>query len=154
MQQHVLQFFRRNFNYNAKEGRNWELGLSPSLCALCASEGGPSLTQVFSQDLVMPALLSSHFLLISKSSLPAECCPWLLLSPVAGLEKASEVPPPPLNRSNKPNTALLRKLPHRPNLLLLDWSKLVNPAADFLSSLSLLSSQMNVVKRHKFHRHM
>ena len=62
--------------------------------------------------------------------------------------------PPPLNRSNKPNTALLRKLPHRPNLLLLDWSRLVNPAADFLSSLSLLSSQINVVKSHKFYRHV
>ena len=85
-------FFGETSTIMPKRGEtgNW---VSPPLCALCASEGGPSLTQVFSQDLVMPALLSSHFLLISKSSLPAECCPWLLLSPVAGLEKASEVPP-------------------------------------------------------------
>ena len=75
------------------ETGNW---VSPLLSVLCAHPRvAQPLTQVFSQDLVMPALLSSHFLLISKSSLPAECCPWLLLSPVAGLEKASEVPPPP-----------------------------------------------------------
>ena len=66
-----------------------KLGGSNVLCCsllLSALEGGRALEHwVFSQDLVMPALLSSHFLLISQSSSPAECRPWLLQAPVAGL---------------------------------------------------------------------
>ena len=54
--------------------------------ALCSVHSRVALWHllVFSQDLVMP-VLSSHFLLISESSSPAECRPWLLLAPVAGL---------------------------------------------------------------------
>ena len=146
-------FFGETSTMMPKRGEtgNW---VSPPLSVLCAHPRVAPLSHRFSPRTWSCRRCCPHIF----SSFPRVHCP---LSVAPGcffplLLGSRRLPrcPPPLNRSKKPNTALLRKLPHRPNLLLLDWSRLVNPAADFLSSLYLLSSQINVVKSHKFYRHM
>ena len=102
------------------ETGNW---VSPLLSVLCAHPRVAPLSHRFSPRTWSCRRCCPHIF----SSFPRVHCP-LSVAPgcffplLLGSRRLPRCPPLPLNRSNKPNTALLRKMPHRPNLLLLDWS--------------------------------
>ena len=123
-------FFGETSTIMPKRGEtgNW---VSPPLSVLCAHPRVAPLSHRFSPRTWSCRRCCPHIF----SSFPRVHCP-LSVAPgcffplLLGSRRLPRCPPPPLNRSNKPNTALLRKLPHRPNLLLLDWSRDDNHAAD------------------------